>query len=396
MFWINEDHPEDALDVEEVLRYFVVHNFLVNGDSYTGTIVHNYYLHEKDGKLSMIPWDYNLAYGTFSGGNASSSVNSPIDTPVSGGMSDRPMVAWIFNSEEYAEQYHALFAEFLETFDLEAMIDETAALIAPYVKKDPTAFCTYEEFETGVETLKSFCTLREESVKGQLDGTIPSIQAGQSADSSSLIDTTGLNLSAMGSMGGSDGGFGGGFGGNSFSGGRSSKDGAAGESAGENADSGSATPRPSTQPSAGASDTSGGNTPNTGGNGNTPPSGFGGGNMPEGFSGSMPEGFDAGSLPEGFDASSLPSSLQPGSTENGGDTGSSGEASSSEGSGRSGSGRGGFSGRGGADGGFDFSGGSFPGGSGSSGGGTANTVILLAVSAVVLLVGLLVAWKFKR
>ena len=138
------------------------------------------------------------------------------DTPVSGGMSDRPMVAWIFNSEEYTEQYHALFAEFLETFDLEAMIDETAALIAPYVEKDPTAFCTYEEFETGVETLKSFCTLREESVKGQLDGTIPSTQAGQSADSSSLIDTTGLNLSAMGSMGGS----GGGFGGNSFPGGR--------------------------------------------------------------------------------------------------------------------------------------------------------------------------------
>ena len=56
---------EDILDMDEVLRYFVVHNFVRNGDSYTGSMVHNYYLYEKEGRLSMIPWDYNLAYGTF-------------------------------------------------------------------------------------------------------------------------------------------------------------------------------------------------------------------------------------------------------------------------------------------------------------------------------------------
>lgn len=35
-----------------------VHNFLVNDDSYTGNMIHNYYLYEEDGRLSMIPWDY--------------------------------------------------------------------------------------------------------------------------------------------------------------------------------------------------------------------------------------------------------------------------------------------------------------------------------------------------
>ncbi len=52
---------EKTVDAEEVIRYFVVHNFLQNGDSYTGQMIHNYYLYEKDGKLSMIPGDYNLA-----------------------------------------------------------------------------------------------------------------------------------------------------------------------------------------------------------------------------------------------------------------------------------------------------------------------------------------------
>ncbi|MBP5606992.1 MAG: CotH kinase family protein, partial [Lachnospiraceae bacterium] len=57
----NYENLEEVVNMDEVLRYFVVHSFLVNGDSYTGTMVHNYYLHEDDGQLEMIPWDYNLA-----------------------------------------------------------------------------------------------------------------------------------------------------------------------------------------------------------------------------------------------------------------------------------------------------------------------------------------------
>ncbi|MBO4914662.1 MAG: CotH kinase family protein, partial [Oscillospiraceae bacterium] len=166
---------ESAVDAEKVIRYFIVHNFVCNGDSYTGSIVHNYYLHEDDGLLSMIPWDYNLAFGTFQGNDATGTVNDPIDSPLSvSDASDRPMWGWIVSNEEYKAQYHELFAEFLDSVDIQGIIDDAYALIASYVEKDPTAFCTYEEFETAVATLKSFCALREESVRGQLDGTIPS------------------------------------------------------------------------------------------------------------------------------------------------------------------------------------------------------------------------------
>ena len=94
-----------------MIKYFVVHTFVCNDDSYTGSMVHNYYLYEEDGMLSMIPWDYNLAFGGMGtmgmGGqsdNATTEVNSPIDSPVSDGdIASRPMIAWIFNSEEYTE-----------------------------------------------------------------------------------------------------------------------------------------------------------------------------------------------------------------------------------------------------------------------------------------------------
>ncbi len=206
------ENIENVVDVEEVIRYFVVHNFVCNFDSYTGSIIHNYYLYEEDGQLSMIPWDYNLAFGGFqSMSDATSLVNYPIDTPVSGGTVDsRPMLAWIFADEEYTELYHQYFAEFLASyFDsgyFETMMNTVSEMIAPYVEQDPTKFCTYDEFEAGISTLKEFCLLRAESISGQLDGSIPSTSEGQNQDNTSLVDASDLSISAMGSMGNTMGG----------------------------------------------------------------------------------------------------------------------------------------------------------------------------------------------
>lgn len=210
-----EGNIEDAVDVEQVIRYFVVHGFVCNGDSYTGSMVHNYYLYEEGGLLSMLPWDYNLAFGGFQTADTSGAVNEPIDTPVTGGsLEDRPMAAWIFRSEEHTALYHQYYGEFLssllESGWCDALIDETAAMIAPYIAEDPTKFCTEEEFETGVAALKDFCTRRTQSVRGQLDGSIPSTTQGQSENPSALVDCAGLDLSDMGAMG-MGGGPGGGF-----------------------------------------------------------------------------------------------------------------------------------------------------------------------------------------
>lgn len=209
---LNENSDiENVVNVDEVIRYFVVHNFVCNFDSYTGSMIHNYYLYEEDGQLSMIPWDYNLAFGGFSAGgggsdSATQMVNYPIDTPVSGGTIDsRPMLAWIFADESYTELYHTYFdtfiSEYFESGYFENLITETENLIASYVEQDPTKFCTYEEFETGVDTLKSFCLLRAESIRGQLDGTIPSTSDGQQEDDSALVDASSISLTDMGSMG---------------------------------------------------------------------------------------------------------------------------------------------------------------------------------------------------
>ncbi len=197
------ENVESVVDVEQVIKYFVVHNFVVNGDSYTGSMIHNYYLYEKDGVMSMLPWDYNLAFGTFQSSDATSAVNSAIDSPVSGGdISDRPMIAWIFENEEYTNLYHEYFSQFIsEYFDsgkFEKEIDAVTEMISPYVEKDPTKFCDYDSFVLGASTLKKFCMLRAESVSRQLNGTISSSDSQSSL--SSLVDASGINISDMGTM----------------------------------------------------------------------------------------------------------------------------------------------------------------------------------------------------
>ena len=175
-------------------------------------MVHNYYLYEEDGKLAILPWDYNLAFGGMNGSDGTSLVNSPIDSPVAtANTSDRPLIAWIFEDDEALTQYHEVYGQFItdiiESGWLEGEIGRVSDMIRPYVENDTNSFFTVEEFDAAVETLQSYCTKRGESIRGQLDGTIPSTTTGQRADSASLVDASELDISSMGSMGG--GGFGG-------------------------------------------------------------------------------------------------------------------------------------------------------------------------------------------
>ncbi|MDY6086100.1 MAG: CotH kinase family protein [Peptoniphilaceae bacterium] len=50
----NGEQIDSVVDVEQIIRYFVVHNYVCNGDSYTGSMIHNYYLYEENGQLKKM------------------------------------------------------------------------------------------------------------------------------------------------------------------------------------------------------------------------------------------------------------------------------------------------------------------------------------------------------
>ncbi|WP_367568261.1 CotH kinase family protein [Lacrimispora sp.] len=198
---------ESAVDVEATLKYFAAHTILVNLDSYVSNMCHNYYLYEENGQLTMLPWDFNLAFGGFQSGSASSVVNFPIDTPVSNvSLEERPMIGKLLEVPEYLELYHSYLAEIVDGYFnsglFEQTIDSLDSLISSYVEADPSTFYDYDSYKSSVAELKKLGLLRAQSVEGQLNGTVPSTTDGQNAAPDELVDASDVDLSLLGSMGG--------------------------------------------------------------------------------------------------------------------------------------------------------------------------------------------------
>lgn len=194
---------EKYFDVDEILRYLAVHTTVVNLDSYSSNMAQNYYIYEYDGVLQILPWDYNYAWGAFQSHSASDVVNFPADTPVSGvEMSERPLIAKLFEKEEYFKRYHQYLRELLDGYFADGKfsekIDGIDELIGKYVETDPTAFYSYDEYLTALEAFKNLASLRAESLYGQLDGTVPSTTEGQNEEPDKLIDASTVQLSELG------------------------------------------------------------------------------------------------------------------------------------------------------------------------------------------------------
>ena len=205
----------ESMDVDNILRYMAVQTFVVNLDSLSGSMAHNYYLYEDDGQLNIIPWDYNLAFGGFQSGSASETINFPIDTPFSSGvnLADRQFFMALLENETYLAQYHDYLSQLVEEYvnggGFDSFYDRVTAQIDALVQNDPTSFYTYDEYTAAAAMLKETVALRAASVQGQLDGSIPSTRDEQSEDSSNLLDASSIDLSVMGVMnGGGQGGLG--------------------------------------------------------------------------------------------------------------------------------------------------------------------------------------------
>jgi spore coat protein CotH len=142
---------EKVLDVDEALRFFAVSACIVHLDNYIG-IGHNTYFYEVNGKFSLIPWDLNMAFGTFNSGiRKDGIINFYIDEPTSGPSKRFPLVTRLLSYKPYLETYNRYMQELLDgPFSLNVIlprIDQLVELIRPYVKADTEMFYSYEDWE---------------------------------------------------------------------------------------------------------------------------------------------------------------------------------------------------------------------------------------------------------
>lgn len=200
--YINEGTDlEQYIDVDEVLRYFAVNTAIVNLDSYVYTH-HNYILYEDKGKVSMLPWDLNLAFGAMAVDQPQQVINFPIDTPIyRTTMAACPLLDSLLAVDIYKARYHEYLQEVVDKYlgeNLVSRISEVEDLIAPSLQEDSTAFYTYDEHQQAVQTLKQLMRLRTESIQKQLAGKIPTTYDAQADNEESLIEDETLNLYLLG------------------------------------------------------------------------------------------------------------------------------------------------------------------------------------------------------
>ena len=193
----NGGNLEEVLNTDMLLRYFAVSSFVLNDDCYTSYAGHNYGLYEKDGKLMLIPWDYDHSLGCMGASSGSSTwtelINLPIDEPVIGvEIENRPLLNCLLSDETYKAQYYAYMDQFLKDYVESGRLEETAErlvqMILPYIEQEPTGNISVEQFHAAVKSDMDFCSYRYDSMRGQLDGEIPTTLAGQAAAPETLVD----------------------------------------------------------------------------------------------------------------------------------------------------------------------------------------------------------------
>lgn len=219
-----------SVNIDQIARYFAMNTALVSMDSYQGSFKHNYYLYEdENGQFSVIPWDYNMAFGGFGGGggrpdgqaNANtnggqnnetqteepannppqmnggmgggmmlnetiitdSNINFSIKEPVSGTTVDaRPLLKIILEDEEARALYDGylekIAAEILTEQNVLAITTKLQDLLQEAIDGDPSKFATTEQFLAGVsgeQSLPEFAKQRSESILKQLAGEIEGV-----------------------------------------------------------------------------------------------------------------------------------------------------------------------------------------------------------------------------
>lgn len=159
---------DTLFDVRSVLNWFAVNIFVMEGDSYNK----NYLLYRDTtktrGQWTVIPWDYDVSLGR----NGDEGIPYPASllndgfvytfAPLSGPFSvlkkrfmDSPALM-----EKLRGYVDTLLTETWTEERLHNRIDSLAAVVEPYIERDPDKWGTYQDFQEHIEALKYFVTAR--------------------------------------------------------------------------------------------------------------------------------------------------------------------------------------------------------------------------------------------
>lgn len=189
---LNSGNFKDSINIQKVIKYFAVNNFVGAPDNYFTNSPHNYYLYEKDGILEILPWDYDFAFfhvGCMDYYDFTEKRFRPIDNPISDGfdyaLEERPLWAFIVKDEMYNKLYHDYIEEFINGYFysgyFEKEYNRIYSLIEKHIISDYNKnFYIYENKSLNdifkrIDVFQTICFSRAENVIKQISGEISTI-----------------------------------------------------------------------------------------------------------------------------------------------------------------------------------------------------------------------------
>jgi len=157
-----ETKPKDiekVLNVDRALWMLAYNNVLVNLDSYTGRLCHNFYIFkDQSGRFNTIPWDMNMNFGGFRflDDKTILTVEKMQTLSVMSNFKNatRPLISKLLENSLYRKMYIAhirtILKENFSNGEYEKRAKAIQTSIDFYVKNDTNKLYTYEDFKQNI------------------------------------------------------------------------------------------------------------------------------------------------------------------------------------------------------------------------------------------------------
>lgn len=155
------EFEQNFIDFDKIIKMIAINRIVSNIDSFTGKTLRNYYLCEINGKIDIIPFDFNMSMGVNSNPilwDEDDIYNKSIEMEYYYNKNSK-ILEVIAENNEYIEKYNEYARKTLEIMKSEKMkekIERIEVEIDPIMKEKKNSLYTYEEYKKGMEEIKEF------------------------------------------------------------------------------------------------------------------------------------------------------------------------------------------------------------------------------------------------
>lgn len=171
--------PEEVescfMDFDKVLKAMAINKVVSNVDGFAGRTLRNFFIYEENGKIDIIPFDFNFSLGT----HVKEYFFEDED------IYDLGLIEYNYNAhsylvdiiqenEEFLERYNNYIKEIqdlMQEMKLDEKIDILDRQVEHIIQNDTEKFYTYEEYKNGLASLKEFIKQRCEQEQNIIDYT---------------------------------------------------------------------------------------------------------------------------------------------------------------------------------------------------------------------------------